>query len=140
VKHLFPGSYRNFLKLLCWGVSFTFLASPATIRAASAQNPQQPDSYNSGAPVPTPTPDSSENSKTTPSDRTISQKIKRALAADKTLSPDARRVKIATVGGKVTLQGFVPSPAERNAVVTKATAIAGQGNVTDKIEVPPAKQ
>jgi BON domain len=104
------------------------------------QNPQQPDSYSSSTPVPNPTPDPSDPSKMTPSDRAISQKIKRAIAGDKSLSADGRRVRVLTQAGKVTLQGSVPSSSERTAIVSKAAAIAGQGNVTDQLKVTTPQQ
>jgi hyperosmotically inducible periplasmic protein len=133
----------NTCRFFLWASSFAigafgplFIATPTLAH----QSPQQPDSYSSSTPVPNPTPDPSDQSKMTPSDRAISQKIKRALASDKSLSADGRRVKVWAQAGKVTLQGSVPSSPERTAVVSKATAIAGQGNVTDKIEVTPSKQ
>jgi hyperosmotically inducible protein len=139
MKRLFVNPRSGFSVAL-WATSFAFAASPATMQAAAFQNPQQPDSYSSSTPVPDPTPDPSDRSKTAVSDRAISQKIRQALAADKNLSPDARRVKILTQSGKVTLRGSVPSSSERATIVSKAAGIAGQGNVTDKIEVTSSKQ
>lgn len=139
MKRLFLNPRSGFSVAL-WATTFAFAASPKSMLTATFQNPQQPDSYSSSTPVPTPTPDPSDRSNTAASDRAISQKIRQALAADKNLSPDARRVKIQTQSGKVTLQGSVPSTSERTTIVSKAAGIAGQGNVTDNIEVVSSKQ
>jgi hypothetical protein len=131
------------LKLLPWAGTFllAMLEVPWGVAAArSYQNPQQPDSYNSSTPVPPPTPDPADRPKITPSDRAISQKIRRALATDKNLSAEARKINILSQNGKVTLKGSVPSSSERTTIVSKAEQIAGQGNVTDKIEVASPKQ
>jgi osmotically-inducible protein OsmY len=73
----------------------------------------------------------------TPSDGAIAQKIRRAIYADKTPSTVARQIKVVVQDGKVTLQGSVRSGEERNAILTKAAAVAGEGSV-NKIEIPSA--
>jgi len=76
----------------------------------------------------------------TSSDRAIAQKIRKAIYADKSLSAYAHHIKIVAQDGKVTLQGSVRSVGERNNIFTKAAAVAGDGNVMNKIEVTPSKQ
>jgi osmotically-inducible protein OsmY len=73
------------------------------------------------------------------SDQATTKAIRASIAADKTLSADARKVKIVTTGGRVTLSGAVLSDDEKSAVGAKATAIAGSGNVVNQINVAPAK-
>jgi hyperosmotically inducible protein len=65
----------------------------------------------------------------------MTQKIRKAIAADKSISPEGRRVKVATQGGKVTLQGTTPSEAERTSIFTKAADVAGGTNVANNVTV-----
>jgi len=48
-------------------------------------------------------------------------------------------VKIITRDGIVTLKGPVRSSEEKSAVLSKAREIAGEGNVTDEMDVAPPK-
>jgi osmotically-inducible protein OsmY len=72
-------------------------------------------------------------------DRDITQKIRKALMADKTLSTYAHNVKVIVHDGKVTLRGPVRSDAEQRTVADLATKVAGAGNVTDELTVQPSK-
>jgi hypothetical protein len=99
------------------------------------QDPQQPDSYSS-SPNTQPAPPTSDKPKAAPSDRAIAQKIRRAIYADKTLSTVARQIKVVVQNGKVTLLGSVRSGEERNTILAKAAAVAGEGDVVNKIEIP----
>jgi osmotically-inducible protein OsmY len=56
------------------------------------------------------------------------------------LSAAAHHVKIVAQDGKVTLQGSVRSGEERSTILTKAAAVASEGNVINKIDVIPSKQ
>ena len=80
-----------------------------------------------------------DQQKINPADREITKKIRMALHSDKTLSTYAHNIKIITQDGKVTLKGPVRSDDERTAIVAKAAAVAGEGNVTDRLEVAPPK-
>ncbi|HEY2822419.1 MAG TPA: BON domain-containing protein [Candidatus Acidoferrum sp.] len=106
-----------------------------SLSAAGSQDPQRPDSYDSSSGVP------AEKPKATPTaaDRTMSQKIRKAIAADKSLSTDGHRVKVTTQDGKVTLQGAVRSEAERTSIFTKAADVAGGTNVANNITVSAQK-
>jgi hyperosmotically inducible periplasmic protein len=73
------------------------------------------------------------------SDREITQKIRKAINEDKTLSTYAHNIKIITQDGKVTLRGPVRSEDERNNLQAKAVAVAGQENVTNQLEIAPPK-
>jgi osmotically-inducible protein OsmY len=69
------------------------------------------------------------------SDRELAQKVRKAIVADKSLSTYAHNVKVVVQDGKVTLRGPVRSDEERHAVESKATEIAGTGNVTNDLSV-----
>lgn len=73
----------------------------------------------------------------TKQDREITQKIRRAVANDKSLSTNAHNVKIITVGGMVTLKGPVRSELEKKTIEDKAAQIAGNGNIHSEIDVAP---
>jgi hyperosmotically inducible protein len=75
----------------------------------------------------------------TKQDREITQKIRRALVNDKSLSTYAHNVKIITVGGMVTLKGPVKSEEEKRAIEEKATQIAGNENIKSEIDIAPKK-
>ena len=132
-------SFNNLSRLplavgwLTLGVSL--IASPVL----GLQNPQQPDSYSS-TPDAHPTPPTADQPKMISSDRAIAQKIRKAIYGDKSLSAYAHHVKIVAQDGKVTLQGSVRSDQEKSSIFTKAAAVAGDGNVINKIEVVPSKQ
>jgi hyperosmotically inducible protein len=69
------------------------------------------------------------------SDLEITRQIRKAIVADKSLSTYAHNVKVITKGSKVTLKGPVRSEEEKKTLETKATEIAGAGNVTSEISV-----
>ena len=68
----------------------------------------------------------------------LTQKIRRSVVGDKSLSTYAHNVKIVAQDGQVTLRGPVRSEAEKTSIAAKATEIAGAGNVTNEITVAPA--
>ena len=70
-------------------------------------------------------------------DRVLTQKIRKAVIADKSLSTYAHNVKIISQNGTVTLKGPVRSEDEKKTIVAKATEVAGAGNVTDELTVKP---
>jgi hyperosmotically inducible protein len=80
-----------------------------------------------------------DQQKMNPSDRAISQKIRAEIMKDKSLSIYAHNVKIITQDGKVTLKGPVRTQDEKVSIEGKATAIAGDGNVTSQIQIAPPK-
>jgi hyperosmotically inducible periplasmic protein len=117
------------------------LALSASLMAAPVvryQNTQQP------APDNTKTnkdqaPSTADQQKMNPSDRAITQKIRKAVHEDKSLSTYAHNIKIITQDGKVTLRGPVRSEDEKNNLQAKAVEVAGQDNVTNQLEVAPSK-
>ena len=74
--------------------------------------------------------DQSENK----ADRELTQKIRKAVVEDDSLSASAHNIKIITVDGVVTLRGPVKSAEERNAIGAKAVKIAGAGKVKNQLE------
>ena len=80
-----------------------------------------------------------DQQKENPSDREITQKIRRSLMDDKTLSTYAHNVKVIAQHGQVTLKGPVRTEDEKRSVEAKATEVAGAGRVTNQISIAPAK-
>jgi hyperosmotically inducible periplasmic protein len=118
-----------------------FLGASMPARLIPQDNAQQPATDNSK----TNQRDRDQNSPTAdqqkmnPADRDITKKIRSAIHNDKSLSTYAHNVKIITQDGKVTLKGPVRSDEEKASIEAKAAAIAGEGNVTDQLEVAPPK-
>jgi osmotically-inducible protein OsmY len=69
------------------------------------------------------------------SDRDLTQKIRKSIVADKSLSSAAHNVKVVVRGGQVTLAGAVKSDDEKKSIEAKAAEAAGAGNVTDNLTV-----
>jgi hyperosmotically inducible protein len=69
------------------------------------------------------------------SDRELARQIRRAIVKDKSLSTYAHNIKIIAQDGIVTLKGPVNTQEEKQAIEAKAAEIAGQGKVTNEIEV-----
>jgi BON domain len=126
---------RLLLPVGLFALGVSLLATPVL----GHQDPQQPDSYSS-TPNTQPAPPTSDKPKVITSDRALAEKIRRAIYPDKTLSTVARQIKVVVRDGKVTLQGSVRSGEERNAIFTKAVAVAGEGTVINKIEITPSKR
>jgi osmotically-inducible protein OsmY len=68
-------------------------------------------------------------------DLTLTQRIRKALMADKSLSTTAKNIKIITVNGLVTLRGPVKNPQEREKIVAKAQNMAGADKVENQLEI-----
>jgi len=80
-----------------------------------------------------------DKQKMSPEDRELTRKIRAAITGDKSLSTYAHNIKILAQDGKVTLKGPVRSDEEKTAILSKVTGIAGEGNVTDQMDVAPPK-
>ena len=81
----------------------------------------------------------SDQQKENTGDREITQKIRRALIDDKSLSTYAHNVKIVAQDGQVTLKGPVRTEDEKKTVEARATEVAGAGHVTNQITIAPSK-
>jgi hyperosmotically inducible protein len=80
-----------------------------------------------------------DQQKMSPSDRAITQKIRKAIHHDKSLSTYGRNIKIFIQEGKIILRGPVRSEQEKGNLEAKAAGVAGQENVNNQLEVAPSK-
>jgi osmotically-inducible protein OsmY len=69
------------------------------------------------------------------SDRQLMSHIRRDVTKDKTLSTYAHNVKIIAEHGKVTLKGPVRSDDEKRTIEEYARKYAGDGNVTNELDI-----
>jgi hyperosmotically inducible periplasmic protein len=119
--------------LLALGASLLMAAPP--IRR---QDPQPPAADNTKRNKDQKDP-SAEQQKLSPADRDITQKIRKSIHEDKSLSTYAHNIKIIARDGKVTLRGPVRSEDEKNNIQAKAAEVVGQENVTNQLEIAPSK-
>ena len=112
-------------------------ASLLVIPAMRAQDPQQPAADNTKTNKSQTAPNADQQ-KMNPADRAITQKIRKSIHEDTTLSTYAHNVKIITQDGKVTLRGPVRSDDEKNIIQSKAVAVAGEENVTNSLTIAPS--
>jgi len=68
-------------------------------------------------------------------DLPLTQRIRKALMADKSLSTTAKNIKIITVHGLVTLRGPVNTPQEREKIAATARDVAGVDKVENQLEI-----
>jgi len=131
-------SSHQFSRLLLPLGSLAFGVSLMAAPVVRQQDPQQPapDNTKTNKDQTLPTAD---QQKMNPSDRAITQKIRKSIHGDKNLSTYAHNIKIITQDGKVTLRGPVRSEDEKNSLQAKAVAVAGQENVINQLEVAPSK-
>jgi hyperosmotically inducible protein len=123
--------------LLAFGTavfSVSLMAAPLLAYQDSQQTPADNTRQNKDQTQP-----SADQQKMNPADRAITQKIRKAIHDDSTLSTYAHNIKIITQDGKVTLRGPVRTEDEKAGLEAKAVSVAGQDNVTDLLEVAPAK-
>jgi hyperosmotically inducible protein len=131
------GSLNKVSRLLLPLGSLVFCASLMAMPVPGNQDPQTPpDNTKQNKDQTNPTAD---QQKMNPADRALTQKIRKAIHEDATLSTYAHNIKIISQDGKVTLRGPVRSEDEKANIEAKAVAVAGQGNVTDQLEIAPPK-
>jgi hyperosmotically inducible protein len=129
------GKLRRLLLVLgSLALSASLMAAPAR----SPQDPQQPAADNTKTNKDQ-APPTADQQKMNPSDQAITQKIRRAIHEDDSLSTYAHNIKIITQDGKVTLRGPVRSEEEKSSLEAKAVSVVGKANVTDQLEVTPSK-
>ncbi len=73
-------------------------------------------------------------------DLKLLQAIRKGVIDEKPLSMDAKNCKIIVANGMVTLRGPVDSAAEKKSIADIATRLAGNGKVTDELEVKAPKK
>jgi hyperosmotically inducible protein len=114
---------------------FATLFAVAALSACKAKSDQPPAADNTAqndrAHRTTPTADNASNGK---SDLDITQKIRKAVMDDSSLSTTAHNCKIVVQNGAVTLAGPVKSDAERTRVAELA-AQAGGGTIDNQLQV-----
>jgi osmotically-inducible protein OsmY len=76
-----------------------------------------------------------DNQTNAKSDRLTTQKIRKAIMADKDLSTYAHNVKIITTDGAVTLKGPVQSEDEKQKVASEAASIVSADKITNELTV-----
>ncbi len=124
-------------RLLAFLGSLIFCASlMATPIPRYQDNQTAPDNTKKNKDQASPTAD---QQKMNPSDRAITQKIRKAIHEDSSLSTYAHNIKVIAQDGKVTLRGPVRSEEEKSNLEAKAVGVAGQENVTNQLEVAPSK-
>ena len=120
------------LGLLAPGVSM--MAVPAARNQDTQQTAPDNTKKNKDQTAPT-----ADQQKVNLTDRVITQKIRKAVHDDTSLSTYAHNIKIITQDGKVTLRGPVRSEDEKNNLQAKAVTVAGQENVSNQLEIAPSK-
>lgn len=68
-------------------------------------------------------------------DRELTQRVRKSVVDDDSLSMNAKNVKVITRNGKVTLRGIVDTQAEKDAVAAKARAVSGVTDVDNQLEI-----
>jgi osmotically-inducible protein OsmY len=110
------------------------LAVLGTIGTASSQT--QPDNTGSNKGDADKSAVTADQQKMNASDLALTQKIRKGVMADKSLSTYAHNVKIVSRNGMVTLKGPVRSDDEKKSIVGKAAAAAGgPDKVSDQMSV-----
>lgn len=134
MNRIFSMTPRTLLSLGALVFSGALLATPMLAHQDSQQTSPDNTKQNKDQAPPT-----ADQQKMNPADRAITQKIRKAIHDDTSLSTYAHNIKIITQDGKVTLRGPVRSDDEKSNLEAKAVTVAGQDNVTDLLEVAPSK-
>jgi hyperosmotically inducible protein len=125
-------------RLLMGLYSMTFCVSLMSTPIPQDQSNQQPAPDNTKVNKDQSKP-TADQQKMNPADRATTQKIRKAIHDDQSLSTYAHNIKIITQNAKVTLRGPVRSEDEKNNVEAKAVSVAGQDNVNNQLKVMPSK-
>jgi hyperosmotically inducible protein len=111
-----------------------FLAVLGAVGIASSQT--QPDNTRSNKGDADKSAVTADQQKMNASDRALTQKIRKGVMADKSLSNYPHNVKIVSQNGMVTLRGPVRSDDEKKSIVAKAVeAAGGPDKVSDQMSV-----
>ena len=115
------------------------LALSGALYAADDTKPVKADNTKTNKQDRAPGAMTADQQKMNPADRELTQKIRKAIMAEKTLSTYAHNVKVITRDGMVTLKGPVRSEEEKTSVEAKAVEAAGAGKVTNELTVATKK-
>jgi osmotically-inducible protein OsmY len=99
----------------------------ATVNS-QGQGSQDKGSDNSGAP----SPGTQGNS---PADTEATRVMKNLLMTDDSLSPEARDLRIITNNGVTVISGLVKTEEERQSILAKARAAAGNNRIDDQMSI-----
>jgi hyperosmotically inducible periplasmic protein len=80
------------------------------------------------------TADTQKNDK---ADLALTQQIRAAVMADKSLSTYAHNIKIVSVNGNVTLNGVVHTQQEKDSIAAKAQGVVSDGSVINNLKIAP---
>jgi osmotically-inducible protein OsmY len=127
-------SIKNYFVALVLIVSSVIVPSVDARRSQDSQQPA-PDNTKTNERDRDKSSPTADQQKVNPSDREITRNIRASIHKDKSLSTYAHNVKIIAQNGKVTLKGPVRSEEEKNNIGAKATAVAGDGNVDNQLDV-----
>jgi osmotically-inducible protein OsmY len=109
--------------------------------SVAQDKPVQPDNTKANKGDASKSATTADQQKMNADDREVTQKIRKSVMADKSLSTYAHNVKIITQYGKVTLKGPVRSEVEKQTVASMAANIAGgASNVDNQLTVKPASK
>jgi hyperosmotically inducible periplasmic protein len=130
-------SSRNLAKTLLLTCAFTSLTMLG--QEPSSDKPATPDNSQVNEKDRNPDQVTADQQKDNTADRTITQEVRKALIADKSLSTYAHNVKIITQNGTVTLKGPVRTEEEKQLVEAKAATASGKP-VNSELTVAPEKK
>jgi hyperosmotically inducible protein len=131
-----PSSNRSNLLSANLLQRWTQLAVAILVLGGTGLAQTQPDNTKMNQGDQSPTAVTADQQKMNKSDRTLTQNIRKAVVADKSLSTYAHNVKIISQNGVVTLRGPVRSDDEKKAIIAKAVEVAGSADkVTDQLTV-----
>lgn len=123
------------------GVLLLGSALHPVLHAQSTQAPPKPDNSAVNKQDRGPNGVTADQQNMNPADRALSDKIRRAVMADKSLSTYAHNVKIISQDGTVTLKGPVRSDQERQSIVAKAVEATGsERKVVNQMTIAPSSK
>jgi hyperosmotically inducible protein len=107
--------------------------------APQSSQPVAPDNTKRNAQDPSNRTRTADDQSNSSSDVQITQRIRRSVMDDKSLSTYAHNAKIVAVNGTVTLNGVVKTPAEKTTVEQLAARVVGPDRVVNKLKVDTAQ-
>ena len=129
--------------LLGYGSLGVFAQQPATQQAPAASDSAQApaaDNTKLNQQDRNDNPTTAQQQKENPSDRELTQHVRRAIMQDKSLSTYAHNVKVISRNGTVTPKGPVRSENEKQAIEAKANEVAGKDKVVNDLTVAPEQK
>jgi hyperosmotically inducible periplasmic protein len=122
----------NFQHLALAGLLTLGVASAAQDPATKPDNTKMNKADRSSSAV------TADKQKMNAEDQELTQKIRKSIIADKSLSTYAHNVKVISQNGTVTLKGPVRSDDEKKSIVAKAVEVAGnESKVNDQLSIKP---